>query len=397
VISILRGIPRLEDLEPEGLCVLVRADLNVPLRDSEVVDDLRITASVPTIRYLLDRGARVIVASHLGRPSGPDDPATSLAPVAPLLAAQLGVEVGLAADVVGPDARARADALAAGEVLLLENLRWEAGETANDPDFADALASLCDAYVNDAFGASHRAHASITGVPTRRPAFAGLLVVRELEVLGTLLEEPARPYVAVLGGAKVSDKLMVLENLLARVDALAVGGAMAYTFLAAEGVDVGTSRWESDRAPQVADLVAAARARGIEVLLPEDVVVAREFVEHAAHDTVDVDAIPADAMGLDIGPRTAERYADLVATAGSVFWNGPMGVFEWDAFAAGTKRIAEAIAASAGFTVVGGGDSAAAVRRFGLDGQVDHVSTGGGASLELLEGKVLPGVAALAR
>jgi phosphoglycerate kinase len=396
VTDLLHGVARLDELDPVGRRVLVRADLNVPLRDGIVVDDLRISASVPTIRRLLDGGAKVIVASHLGRPTGADDPATSLAPVATRLAELLGVEVALASDVVGPDARARAEALGVGEVLLLENLRWASGETANDPAFADALAAMCDVYVNDAFGASHRAHASITGVPARRPAYAGLLVVRELEALGALLEGPARPYLAVLGGAKVSDKLVVLENLLTRVDLLAVGGAMAYTFLAAGGVDVGASRWEEDQAPRVASLVAAARERGVEVLLPEDVVVAAEFAEDAAHETVDVSAIASDVMGMDIGPRTAERFAAVIERAGSVFWNGPMGVFEWEAFAAGTRRVAEAVASSTGFTVVGGGDSAAAIRRFGLDDRVDHVSTGGGASLELLEGRVLPGIAALA-
>ncbi|TVP69943.1 MAG: phosphoglycerate kinase, partial [Nitriliruptor sp.] len=320
---------------------------------------------------------------------------SSMAAVGTRLQELLSTEVRTATDVVGEDAKAKAEALRPGQVLLLENLRWHPGETANDDDFAAALASLADVYVDDAFGAAHRAHASISGIPARIPGYAGLLLERELDVLGGLLEDPARPYVAVLGGAKVSDKLTVLENLLERVDALAVGGAMAYTFLVAEGVDVGDSRVEADQAETVHRLVTAARERGVEVLLPTDVVVAPEFSEDAAATTVEVGAIPSDQMGLDVGPQTAATYATAITGAGSVFWNGPMGVFEWDAFAAGTRTVAEALANSDGFTVVGGGDSAAAIRAFGLDDQVDHVSTGGGASLELLEGKDLPGVVAL--
>jgi phosphoglycerate kinase len=395
-VPLLEGVRTLDDLEVRpGLRVFVRADLNVPLRDGEVTDDLRVRSSVPTLRRLLDGGARVVVASHLGRPKGAPDPASSMAPVGALLEELLGTPVVVASDVVGDDARAKADALEDGQVLLLENLRWDAGETANDDAFADALASFADVYVDDAFGASHRAHASISGVPARIPGYAGTLLERELEVLGGLQADPASPYVAVLGGAKVSDKLLVLEQLLQRVDAVAVGGAMAFTFLVAEGLDVGTSRVEHDQVDTVRDLVAAARERGVEVLLPTDVVVAAEFAEHSPAETVAADAMPADRMGLDIGPETAATYADTIRAAGSVFWNGPMGVFEWDAFAAGTRTVAEAVAASDGFTIVGGGDSAAAIRSFGLDDRVDHVSTGGGASLELLEGKTLPGVAAL--
>ncbi|MFO7961181.1 MAG: phosphoglycerate kinase [Nitriliruptoraceae bacterium] len=391
----LAGVRTLPDLDAEGKQVFVRADLNVPLRDGAITDDLRVQSSVPTLRALLDQGASVVVASHLGRPKGTPDPASSMAAVGTRLQELLSTEVLTANDVVGEDARAKAAALEPGQVLLLENLRWDPGETANDDDFADALASLADAYVDDAFGASHRAHASISGIPERIPGYAGLLLERELEVLGGLLEDPSRPYVAVLGGAKVSDKLTVLENLLQRVDVLAVGGAMAYTFLLAEGLDVGASRVEADQVETVGRLVAAARERGVEVLLPTDVVVAAQFEETAPATTVEVGAIPSDQMGLDIGPRTAEAYASAIAGAGSVFWNGPMGVFEWEPFAAGTRTVAEAIANSDGFTVVGGGDSAAAIRAFGLDDRVDHVSTGGGASLELLEGKELPGVVAL--
>jgi phosphoglycerate kinase len=394
---LLAGVPTLDDIEASGRRVFVRADLNVPLRDGEVADDLRVQASLATIRTLCAQGARVIVASHLGRPKGDADPATSMAPVGARLRELLDVPVEIARDVVGPDARAKAEALADGEVLLLENLRWDPGETSNDEGFADALASLAELYVDDAFGAAHRAHASISGVPARLPGYAGVLLARELDVLGALLDDPARPYVAVLGGAKVSDKLTVLENLLERVDAIAVGGAMAFTFLVAEGHEVGTSRVESDQVDTVRDLVARARRRGVEVLLPSDVVVAPDFAEDAPATTVSVEEMPADQMGLDVGPVTAGVYARAVEGAGSVFWNGPMGVFEWESFAGGTRTVAEAMARAPGFTVVGGGDSAAAVRTLGLDGDVDHVSTGGGASLELLEGRELPGVVALRR
>jgi phosphoglycerate kinase len=394
---LLDGVPTLGDLDAAGKRVFVRADLNVPLRDGKVTDDLRVRSSVPTLRRLLDQGARVVVASHLGRPKGAPDPAYSMAPVGAALADALGTEVVVATDVIGDDAKAKADALEPGQVLLLENLRFDPGETANDDAFADALASFADAYVDDAFGAAHRAHASISGIPARLPGYAGELLARELEVLGGLLTDPARPYVAVLGGAKVSDKLIVLDNLLQRVDIVAVGGAMAFTFLVAEGHDVGASRVEREQVDTVRDLIAAARERGVQVLLPTDVVVAGEFAEDAPASTVTIEAIPPDQLGLDIGPDTADRYAGAIAAAGSVFWNGPMGVFEWEPFAAGTRTVAQAVAEAPGFTVVGGGDSAAAIRAFGLDDQVDHVSTGGGASLELLEGKDLPGVAALRR
>lgn len=394
-VALLDGVPRLADLEVSGRRVLVRADLNVPLRDGEVADDLRVAASLATIEDLLARGAAVVVCSHLGRPSQYGDPSVSLRPVADRLATLLGRPVTLAADVAGDDARARAATLGPGEVLLLENLRWEPGETKGDPELAARLAALADLYVDDAFGAAHRAHASISGVPATLPGAAGLLLERELEVLGSLRDAPARPYVAVLGGAKVSDKLVVLERLLERVDVLAVGGAMASTFQLAAGRPVGTSRVEEDRVESVASLVASARERGVEILLPDDVVVAATFDRDATPEVVDADAMPADRMSLDIGPRSAQRIAAAVSGAGAVFWNGPMGVFEWPAFAAGTRTVAEAMASSSAFTVVGGGDSAAAVRSFGLDGRIDHVSTGGGASLELLEGRELPGVEAL--
>jgi len=394
-VPLLDGVPLLADLDVDGRRVLVRADLNVPLTDGAIVDDLRIAASVPTLQALLDRGAALVVCSHLGRPVEPGDAATSLQPVATRLAELLGRPVVLSADVGGPDSVERAAALMPGDVLLLENLRWDPGETRGDAALAARLAALADVYVDDAFGAAHRAHASISGVPALLPGAAGLLLARELEVLGGLRDDPARPYVAVLGGAKVSDKLVVLERLLERVDVLAVGGAMASTFLLADGCEVGTSRVEADRVGTVAELVSAARTRGVEILLPVDLVVAATFDRDAPPLVVDVEAMPSDRMSLDIGPRSAARIAASIAGAGAVFWNGPMGVSEWPAFAAGTRTVAEAIAACEGFTVVGGGDSAAAVRNLGLDARIDHVSTGGGASLELLEGRDLPGVEAL--
>ncbi len=394
-MSLLDGVRSVRELDPAGRRVLLRADLNVPLADGRVTDDLRLSSALPTLRLLLDGGAAVVMASHLGRPKGQVDPALSLVPVADRLGELLGQPVEVAADVAGEDAKRRASDLRAGEVVLLENLRFDPGEKANDDTFADALASLADAYVDDAFGAAHRAHASISGVPARLPGYAGLLLERELEVLGGLLEDPGRPYVAVLGGAKVSDKLIVLENLLQRVDAIAVGGAMCFTFLLAEGHDVGASRVEADQVDTVRRLVADARERGVTVHLPTDVVVAPSFAEDAPATAVPVAEMPDDQMGLDVGPATAEAYANAIRDAGAVFWNGPMGVFEWEAFAHGTRAVAEAMADADGFTVVGGGDSAAAIRAFGLADAVDHVSTGGGASLELLEGRVLPGVSAL--
>lgn len=392
----LDGITTLDGLDASGRRVLVRADLNVPLDGGRVADDLRIESSLPTLRHLLGAGAKVTVCSHLGRPGGAPDQALSLRPVADRLGQLLGQPVAFSGDVVGDDARAMSKGLAPGEVALLENLRFDPGEKANDEAFVTALTWFGDAYVNDAFGAAHRAHASVVGAAELLPAYAGELLVRELEVLGHLLEDPPRPYVAVLGGAKVSDKLGVLRNLLDRVDAIAVGGAMCFTFLAAEGRDVGGSRVEHDQIGTVSEIVTAARDRGVEVHLPTDVVIAREFAEDAEPSTVELGSgVPSDAMGLDVGPATADAYAEVIRRAGSVFWNGPMGVFEWEAFAGGTRAVADAMGAADGFTVVGGGDSAAAIRRFGLADEVDHVSTGGGAALELLEGIELPGVAAL--
>ncbi|MDX1509964.1 MAG: phosphoglycerate kinase [Nitriliruptorales bacterium] len=398
---LLSGVGTLDDLaamHPDGSAVvLVRADLNVPLADGEITDELRIQSSLPTIRELRDRGHPLVVCSHLGRPDGRIEPALSLAPVARRLGELLGASVELAGDVAGEGSAARASDLEPGDVLLLENLRFDAGETSNDPDLARRLAGLADAFVQDAFGAVHRAHASVDGVTRHLPSYAGRLLELELDRLGALLDDPPRPFLAVLGGAKVSDKLLVLERLSEHVDAIAVGGAMCFTFLVAEGHDVGTSRVEDDQVDVVRDLVGRARERGVEILLPTDVIVARSFSENAEPAIVGVDDMPGEQMGLDVGPSTAAAYADRIRSAGSVFWNGPMGVFEWPAFAAGTRSVAEAMADSTALTIVGGGDSAAATRLFGLADRVSHVSTGGGASLELLEGKDLPGLAALRR
>ncbi len=392
----MSDVPRLSDLDPVGRTVLVRSDLNVPLKDGEVADDLRISSSLPTIQHLRDAGARVVVMSHLGRPKGEVVDEYRLAPVATRLGQLLGGRVEAASDVVGDDARAKVAALEPGEVVLLENLRFDPGETKNDPDFADALASLGDAYVNDAFGSSHRAHASVVGVPERlSPAVAGELLDAELGTLSRLLEAPERPFVAILGGAKVSDKIGVIRNLLGTVDELLVGGAMCFTFFAAQGYRVGTSRVEEDQLDTCRELLGQAESAGTRILLPADVVVADAFEADAAHETVPADAMPEQRMGLDVGPQTVAAYAAVLADARTVLWNGPMGVFEWPAFAAGTEGVARAVAATDGFTVIGGGDSAAAIRQLGLAEQVSHVSTGGGASLEFLEGVDLPGVAAL--
>jgi phosphoglycerate kinase len=384
-----------EAADVRGRRVLVRNDFNVPLDDGRVTDDLRIRAAVPTLRWLVEHGARVISCSHLGRPKGKRDERYSLAPVVPVLAAHLGREVRFVDDVAGESAQAAARELTDGEVILLQNLRFEPGETDNDPEFADRLAALAELYVDDAFGAAHRAHASVVGVAERLPAYAGYLLATEVRVLSRLLENPDRPFVAVLGGSKVSDKLAVLDNLLGRVDSLVIGGGMCFTFLAAQGLEVGDSLFEKDQVDAVRQLAARAEREGKRLLLPTDVVVADDFAEDANTRTVPVDGIEPGWRGLDIGPETAAAFAAEIARARTVFWNGPMGVFEWEPFAAGTRRVAEAVAASDAYTVVGGGDSAAAVAQLGLADRIDHMSTGGGASLELLEGKTLPGVAVI--
>ncbi|HUG86490.1 MAG TPA: phosphoglycerate kinase [Euzebya sp.] len=389
-------VPGLDQLDAAGRTVLVRADLNVPLHEGEVTDDLRISASVPTITRLRDAGARVVLMSHLGRPDGHVDEALRLQPVADRLSMLLEVDVRYARDTIGPEAQATVADLADGDVALLENLRFDPGETGNDPAFADALAGLGDAYVNDAFGAAHRAHASVVGIPLRLPdAVAGLLMHAELTQLSRLLDDPDKPFVAILGGAKVSDKIAVIESLLPHVDHLVIGGAMCYTFLAANGADVGASRVESDHLDTARELQALARQQGVEVHLPVDVVAADAFAEDAPHRVVAAGSVPGGQLGLDIGPDTVQQYEAVIGAARTVLWNGPMGVAEWSPFAAGTLGVARALADSTAFTVIGGGDSAAAVRQMGLDDRISHVSTGGGASLEFLEGKDLPGVAVL--
>jgi phosphoglycerate kinase len=380
--------------------VLVRADLNVPFDKSKqgvISDDGRARAVLPTLIALRDAGARVIVVSHLGRPKGSPDPKYTLAPVAVRLGELLGTPVGFATDTVGDSARAAVSSLADGQVLLLENLRFNAGETAKDDAsrgaFADELAALADFYVDDAFGAVHRKHASVYDVPARLPHYAGGLVLTEVEVLKRVSDSPEQPYVVVLGGSKVSDKLAVIKALLPTVDKLLVGGGMCFTFLKAQGHEVGKSLLEDDMVQTCADLLASADGR---IVLPVDVVAASAFAADADHDVVDISDIPADRLGLDIGPKSVALFAETISTARTVFWNGPMGVFELAPFAAGTLGVAEAITKIDGFSVVGGGDSAAAVRTLGLDESAfGHISTGGGASLEYLEGKTLPGIEAL--
>ena len=384
----------LDDLDVAGRRVLVRADLNVPISDGAVGDDTRVRAALPTLRALMERGARVIVVSHLGRPKGGPSPELSLAPVAARLGELLGQPVRLADAVVGPSVAAAVEALAPGEALLLENVRFEPGEEANDPALARALASLADVYVNDAFGTAHRAHASTVGIAAHLPSCAGYLLRRESETLSALLDNPARPFVGILGGAKVSDKLAVAGNLLERLDALLLGGGMANTFLLAAGHAVGASLCEPDLADEAAAILAKGRALGVPILLPTDVVVASSVAAESGQ-VVPVAEVPNDAMILDIGPATVAAFAERIAGAGTVFWNGPMGVAERPAFARGTLGVARAVAACDGFTVVGGGDSIAALAATGLADAVGFVSTGGGASLELLEGRSLPGIAAL--
>ncbi|MEN3539003.1 MULTISPECIES: phosphoglycerate kinase [Microbispora] len=390
----------IDELDVKGRRVFVRADLNVPLDGETITDDGRIRASVPTIRKLVERGARVVVAAHLGRPKGSVTPKYSLAPVSRRLAELLGEDVAFAADVVGESAQSVVAGLQDGQVALLENLRFEPGEESKDDavrgEFADKLAALAELYVGDGFGAVHRKHASVYDLPKRLPHAAGDLVLAEVEVLRKLTEDPARPYVVVLGGAKVSDKLGVIANLLSKVDRLLVGGGMAYTFLKSQGHEVGKSLLQEDQIDQVKGFLDEAASRGVELVLPVDVLAATEFGADAPYEVVDATAIPADREGLDIGPRTRELFASKLADAQTVFWNGPMGVFEFEAFSGGTRAVAEALVSSEAFTVVGGGDSAAAVRKLGLpeDG-FSHISTGGGASLEYLEGKTLPGLAAL--
>ncbi|CAL9596805.1 phosphoglycerate kinase [Streptomyces sp. Tu 3180] len=398
----------IDELLSEGVAgkrVFVRADLNVPLDGTTITDDGRIRAVLPTVEALAGAGARVVVASHLGRPKGAPDPAFSLAPAAARLGELLGADVAFATDTVGESATSTVAGLADGQVAVIENLRFNAGETSKDDAergaFADRLAELADLYVGDGFGAVHRRHASVYDLPARLPHYAGHLIATEVGVLKKLTEDVARPYVVALGGAKVSDKLAVIDELLGKADRLLVGGGMAYTFLKAKGYEVGISLLQEDQIPVVKEYMERAEKNGVELVLPVDVLVSTEFpdlkAKAATHPTtVAADAIPADQEGLDIGPETRKLYASKLADAATVFWNGPMGVFEHPDYAEGTKAVAQALVDSPGFTVVGGGDSAAAVRTLGFDEQAfGHISTGGGASLEYLEGKTLPGLAAL--
>jgi phosphoglycerate kinase len=386
----------IRDIDPAGKKVLVRVDYNVPMDGAgNITDDTRVRATLPTLRHLLDKGAAIILASHLGRPKGGPAPEFSLAPVARHLSALLGREVLFAADCVGPAAEAAAGALRPGQVLMLENLRFHKEEEKNDAEFARELASLADTYVNDAFGVSHRAHASVEGITKYLPAAAGFLLEKEIDFLGRAVGQPPHPYVAIIGGAKVSDKIGVIANLLTKVDTLIIGGGMANTFLAAKGYATGKSLVEADKIDLAASLVKDAAARKVELLLPVDVVVADRFAADAAAKTVAADAIPADWMALDIGPASGAAFAAALTGAKLIVWNGPMGVFEMDAFAKGTFAVAAAVATSGAMSVIGGGDSVAAIEKAGLQDKISHISTGGGASLEFLEGKVLPGVAAL--
>ena len=402
----------LRDLLPtaSGRTVIVRSDLNVPLADGRVTDDGRIRASLPAITQLAEAGAKVIVLAHLGRPKGQVNPEFSLAPVAERMRALSDVPISIADDVTGPQAQQAAHALEAGQVLLVENVRFDARETADDDaqraEFAQEIAALAGehgAYVNDAFGAVHRQHASVYDIATLLPSYQGPLVATELEVLDRLIANPQRPYTVVLGGSKVSDKLAVIANLLDRADTLLIGGGMAYTFLKAQGHDVASSLLEEDQIPVVTDYLARSAEGAAKIIVPVDTVVADAFKADANHAVVSVDAMTtgpggSEALGLDIGPETAKLYADHIAASATVFWNGPMGVFEMENFAAGTKAVAEALTTVDGLSVVGGGDSAAAVRALGFaDADYGHISTGGGASLEYLEGKTLPGIQALTK
>ncbi|NVI88831.1 phosphoglycerate kinase [Actinomadura sp. BRA 177] len=390
----------IDDLDVAGKKVLVRADLNVPLQDGAITDDGRIRASLPTIEALRAKGAKVIVCAHLGRPKGQVKPEFSLAPVAKRLGELLGADVAFASDVVGDSARAAAEGLADGGVALLENLRFEPGETSKDDAergaLADRLAALAEIYVGDGFGAVHRKHASVYDVPQRLPHAAGGLIAAEVEVLKKLTEDVERPYAVALGGSKVSDKLGVIDNLLGKADRILIGGGMVFTFLKAQGHEVGKSLLEEDQLDTVRDYLRRAEEAGVEFVLPVDIVAATAFAADADHDVVAADAIPADRLGLDIGPESGKLFASRLADARTIFWNGPMGVFEMEPYSHGTRAVAQGLIDSGAFTVVGGGDSAAAVRQLGFDeAAFSHISTGGGASLEYLEGKTLPGLQAL--
>lgn len=386
----------LKDINVAGKRVLVRVDFNVPLENGRITDDTRIRAALPTIKYLQEQQAKIILVSHLGRPKGQVNPKYSLAPVAEALEKLLGRPVVFCPEVIGPAVQKAVQKLQPGQVMLLENVRFLPGEEKNDPEVAKELAALADIFVNDAFGTAHRAHASTAGVAAYLPAVAGMLMEKEIQIMGEALANPQRPFVAILGGAKVSDKIGVIKNLLTKVDELIIGGGMANTFLKAQGYQVGKSLVEEDKVALAQELLAEAKEKGIAVHLPEDVVVAPSMEHPEARQEVAVTAVPEDQMILDIGPATCRRFREVIKTARTVVWNGPMGVFEVDAFAKGTEAVAKAVAEVDGVTIIGGGDSVAAVEKVGVADKMTHISTGGGASLEFLEGKELPGVAALA-
>lgn len=389
------ALKTVRDLELSGKRVLVRVDYNVPLKNGAVADATRIEASLPTLRYIIDEGGSLVLMSHLGRPKGTPDPEYSLKPVAEKLSSMIGRPVGFISDCVGERVREAAGKLRSGEILMLENVRFHQGETKNSPEFARELAQVADVYVNDAFGSAHRAHASTEGVAHLLPSGAGFLIEKEVKFFQPLLDNPSKPFVAIIGGAKVSTKIGVLETLLPKCSTLIIGGGMAYTFLKAQGHSIGASLVEEEFVSTASDLIEQAKSEGVDLILPVDHVVAGEFSESATPEIVDGVDIPQGKVAMDVGPRTIERCRSAIAGAKSLVWNGPMGVFEFDAFAKGTLAIGKAVAECSGTTVVGGGDSVAAVNTFGLADQIDHVSTGGGASLEFLEGKVLPGIAAL--
>ena len=387
----------IEDIDVKGKRVLARCDFNVPLKDGEITNDKRIVAALPTIKYLMEHGAKVILCSHLGRPKGEYKPEFSLAPVAKKLSEYLGVEVKLAEDpeVVGENAKKLAAELKDGEVMLLENVRFRAEETKNEENFSKELASLADVFVNDAFGTAHRAHCSTTGVAAYLPAVCGFLIQKEIKFMGGALANPKRPLVAILGGAKVSDKIGVISNLIDKCDTIIIGGGMAYTFMKYLGHSIGTSLLEADWIEKAGEMMADAKAKGVNFLIPVDNKVGKEYDENTESKIVSSDEIPDGWMGLDIGPKSMEIFCDAIKGAGTVIWNGPMGVSEWDNFAAGSIAVANAVAESGAVSIIGGGDSVAAVTKLGFADKMSHISTGGGASLEFLEGKELPGIAAL--
>jgi len=392
------NVKSVKDLDVKGKRIFLRVDFNVPLDENRIItDDKKIRSSLPTIEYLAEQGAKVIVASHLGRPKGQVNEKYSLAPVAAKLGEILGKEVLFARDCIGDEARRVVDGMKDGDVALLENLRFHPEEEKNDPGFARELASLADVYVNDAFGTAHRAHASTAGVPGLLPAAAGLLMKKEIEYLGKVLTNPVKPFVAIIGGAKISDKIGVIENLLDKVDTFILGGGMANTFLKAQGFDMGKSLVEEDKIELAAETVQKANAKGVKVLLPSDLVVAESVAPDSPHKVVAKDRVPAGWAAVDIGPESARMFADAIKDANTIVWNGPMGVFEMEPFARGTEAVARAVAESDGTSIVGGGESAAAVKKMGVAEKISHISTGGGASLEFLEGKELPGIRALAK